>query len=56
MIKTGVAVRGVVFAWARALLGLGLSALSAVLLILAFPPFHFWFLAWFAFLPLIMAR
>lgn len=56
MTKTGVAVRGTVLPWARALLGLSLSALSAVLLILAFPPFNFWFLAWFAFLPMILSQ
>ncbi len=33
----------------------GLAIISAVLLILAFPDFEFWFLAWFALIPLFMA-
>ena len=33
----------------------GLAILSAILLILAFPDFEFWFLAWFALAPLIWA-
>lgn len=37
--------------WKNALL----AALSAVLLILAFPDFEFWFLAWFALVPLLWA-
>ncbi|MGQ0540532.1 MAG: hypothetical protein ACT4O9_01620 [Blastocatellia bacterium] len=37
--------------WKNALLAL----LSAVLLILAFPDFEFWFLAWFALVPLFGA-
>lgn len=37
-------------------LGLALSALSAGLLVLAFPPFNLWFLAWFCFVPFILAQ
>jgi apolipoprotein N-acyltransferase len=37
--------------WQNALL----AVLSAVLLILAFPDFEFWFLAWFALVPLLFA-
>src|SRR5436190_2043849 len=37
--------------WQNALL----AVLSAVLLILAFPDFEFWFLAWFALVPLLLA-
>ncbi|HEY0461082.1 MAG TPA: apolipoprotein N-acyltransferase [Pyrinomonadaceae bacterium] len=33
----------------------GLAALSALLLMLAFPGFEFWFLAWFALIPLFFA-
>lgn len=33
----------------------GLAAISAILLILAFPNFDFWFLAWFALVPLFFA-
>lgn len=36
--------------------GLLLSALSAGLLVLAFPPFNLWFLVWFSFLPYIVAQ
>jgi apolipoprotein N-acyltransferase len=32
-----------------------LAVLSAILLILAFPDFEYWFLAWFALVPLLMA-
>jgi apolipoprotein N-acyltransferase len=32
-----------------------LAALSSILLILSFPDFEFWFLAWFALIPLFMA-
>ena len=42
--------------WARVLLGFGLATLSAALLILAFPPYNFWPLAWIAFLPMIIAQ
>ena len=34
---------------------IALAILSAVLLILAFPDFEFWFLAWFALIPLFLA-
>src|SRR5213083_2131433 len=37
--------------WKNALL----AVLSAILLILAFPDFEFWFLAWFALVPLLIA-
>src|SRR3954466_13747948 len=33
----------------------GLALLSAILLILAFPDFEIWFLAWFALVPLLWA-
>jgi len=42
--------------WQRVLLGLALSALSAGLLILAFPPFNLWFLVWLSFVPFILAQ
>ena len=35
--------------------GIGASVLAAVLLILAFPDFEFWWLAWFALVPLLWA-
>ncbi|MEP7077161.1 MAG: apolipoprotein N-acyltransferase [Acidobacteriota bacterium] len=34
---------------------LGLAILSAILLILAFPDFEYWFLAWLGFIPLLLA-
>ena len=37
--------------WKNALLAL----LAAVLLILAFPDFEYWFFAWFALVPLLLA-
>ncbi len=37
-------------------LGLALAAMSAGLLILAFPPFNLWFLVWFSFVPYILAQ
>ncbi len=37
-------------------LGLGLSALSGVLLLLAFPPYGIWPLAWFALVPALVAQ
>lgn len=37
--------------WENALL----AVVSAFLLILAFPPFEYWFTAWFAFVPLLLA-
>jgi apolipoprotein N-acyltransferase len=40
----------------RAVLGLALSAASAGLLVLAFPPFNLWFLAWFSFVPYVLAQ
>ena len=40
----------------RVALGLVLSAVSAGLLVLAFPPFNLWFLAWFSFVPYILAQ
>lgn len=42
--------------WQRVLLGLIFAALSAGLLILAFPPFNLWFLVWFCFVPYILAQ
>jgi len=40
----------------RFLLGILLSALSGVMLLLAFPPYGIWWLAWFAFVPGIFAQ
>ena len=40
----------VIPSWKNALL----AVLSAILLILAFPDFEFWFLAWFALVPLLL--
>ncbi len=40
----------------RFVLGLLLSALSGVMLLLAFPPYGIWWLAWFAFVPGIFAQ
>jgi len=40
----------------RVVLGVILSALSAGLLVLAFPPFNLWFLAWFSFVPYLLAQ
>lgn len=40
----------------RFVLGILLSALSGVLLLLAFPPYGIWWLAWFAFVPGIFAQ
>lgn len=40
----------------RVSLGLALSALSAGLLVLAFPPFNLWFLVWISFVPYILAQ
>lgn len=41
---------------ARVVSGLILSAISAGLLVLAFPPFNLWFLVWFSFIPFILAK
>lgn len=40
----------------RFVLGILLSALSGVILLLAFPPYGIWWLAWFAFVPGIFAQ
>ena len=40
----------------RFVLGLVLSALSGVMLLLSFPPYGIWWLAWFAFVPGIFAQ
>jgi apolipoprotein N-acyltransferase len=40
----------------RILLGISLSALSAGMLTLAFPPFDLWFLAWIAMVPALLAQ
>ncbi|MEW5868223.1 MAG: nitrilase-related carbon-nitrogen hydrolase [Chloroflexota bacterium] len=40
----------------RFVLGILLSALSGVLLLLSFPPYGTWWLAWFAFVPAIFAQ
>lgn len=40
----------------RFALGIVLSALSGVMLLLAFPPYGIWWLAWFAFVPGIFAQ
>jgi apolipoprotein N-acyltransferase len=36
--------------------GIGVSALTAVMLILAFHPYNVWFLAFFAFVPVLIAQ
>jgi apolipoprotein N-acyltransferase len=41
---------------AQFLLGILASALSGVMLLLAFPPYGIWWLAWFAFVPAIFAQ
>jgi apolipoprotein N-acyltransferase len=38
------------------LLGIGLSALSGAMLLLAFPPYGIWWLAWFGFVPAVFAQ
>jgi len=40
----------------RFALGIGLSALSGVMLLLAFPPYGFWPLAWFGVVPVLVAQ
>ncbi len=40
----------------RLLLGLGLAALSGGLLVLAYPPYNLWLLAWVALLPMLLAQ
>jgi len=40
----------------RIVAGLLLSALSAGLLVLAFPPYNLWYLAWFCFVPVVLAQ
>ncbi|MCX7602326.1 MAG: hypothetical protein N2Z75_10365, partial [Meiothermus sp.] len=40
----------------RLLLGLGLAALSGGLLVLAYPPYNLWPLAWVALLPMLLAQ
>jgi apolipoprotein N-acyltransferase len=40
----------------RFALGITLSALSGVMLLLAFPPYGFWYLAWFALVPALLAQ
>ena len=40
----------------RFALGIALSALSGLMLLLAFPPYGIWWLAWFAFVPGIFAQ
>jgi apolipoprotein N-acyltransferase len=40
----------------RMILGIILSALSGVMLLLSFPPYGIWWLAWFAFVPGIFAQ
>ncbi len=37
-------------------LGIALSALSAMLVVLAFPPYNLWVLVWIAFIPFILAQ
>jgi len=41
---------------ARFVLGIALSALSGGLFLLAFPPYGLWFLAWFGFVPALLAQ
>ncbi len=40
----------------RLLLGLGLASLSGGLLVLAYPPYNLWLLAWVALLPMLLAQ
>ena len=40
----------------RFVLGVILAAFSGVMLLLAFPPYGLWWLAWFAFVPAIFAQ
>ena len=40
----------------RFILGVLLSALSGVMLLLAFPPYGIWWLAWIAFVPAVFAQ
>ncbi len=40
----------------RVVLGVGLAAISAGLLVLAFPPFNLWFLVWLSFVPFLLAQ
>jgi len=40
----------------RVALGIVLAAVSAGILVLAFPPFDLWFLAWFAMVPTLLAQ
>ncbi len=40
----------------RFALGITLSALSGMMLLLAFPPYGFWYLAWFALVPALLAQ
>jgi len=54
-IKAQEKVAGQTTAW-RFALGIALSALSGVLLLLAFPPYGFWPLAWFALVPALLAQ
>lgn len=42
--------------WGRFALGIALSALSGMMLLLAFPPYGIWPLAWVAFIPAIFAQ
>ncbi len=42
--------------WIRFFLGVLLSALSGLMLLLAFPPYGIWWLAWIAFVPAIFAQ
>jgi len=39
----------------RVAFGIAFSGLSAGMLVLAFPPFDLWFLAWFAMVPALLA-
>ena len=52
-IQEKVAVKGMV---ARFMLGVILSALSGVMLLLSFPPYGFWPLAWIGFVPYLFAQ
>lgn len=42
--------------WVRSINGLALAALSAVLFILAFPPYDLWLLIWIGLVPMVVAH
>jgi apolipoprotein N-acyltransferase len=42
--------------WLRAVIGVALSILSAVMLTIAFPPYDLWPLVWIGFVPSLLAQ